>query len=349
VAWTGTWPGTDRPLRVEAAALHGKPVFFSLIGPWTKAPRVNPFTETRHQQISEMLLVGIGLSVLSIAVLMARRNYQKGRSDLKGAARLATFVFAAQMLLWILRGHFVPSIGTFGLFVLATSTALFMAGFVAALYIALEPYVRRRWPQTIISWSRLLLGRWRDPLVGRDLLYGLLLGAVWILIFQVFVAILLRGGDIPQFSSMEFLLGPRQVFGAWMVQVPSDVQGTLLFFFIIFVLRVLLRNQWLAAAGFVLLFAGQQSLKSDHVVLGLVFWGLVYALAAIAVVRFGLVCLAAALFITDLLLNLPMTSNFGNWFIGATIFTHVSVFALALWAFYTALAGQRLWKEELFE
>ena len=31
-AWTGSWPGTTRPLRVEAASFQGKPVFFSLIG-----------------------------------------------------------------------------------------------------------------------------------------------------------------------------------------------------------------------------------------------------------------------------------------------------------------------------
>jgi serine/threonine-protein kinase len=282
-------------------------------------------------------------------VLIARRNYKKGRSDLKGASRLAAFVFFAQMLLWILRAHLVPSIGTFGLFVIASSSALFIASFVATLYLALEPYVRRRWPQTIISWSRLLLGRWRDPLVGRDLLYGLLLGAVWILIFQVFLTILLRQGEGPPFSSMEFLLGPRQVLGAWMYLVPSDVQGTLLFFFIIFVLRVLLRNQWLAGAGFVLLFALQQSLRTEHVALGLFFWGLVYALAAIALIRFGLVCLAAALFITDLLLNVPITANFSSWFAGGMIFCFASILALGVWACYTALAGQRLWKEELFE
>jgi hypothetical protein len=78
VAWTGTWPGSNRPLRVEAAALHGTPVFFSLIGPWTKAPRLNPFPETRHQQISEMLLVGTGLTVLAAAVFIARATIKKG-------------------------------------------------------------------------------------------------------------------------------------------------------------------------------------------------------------------------------------------------------------------------------
>ncbi len=44
------------------------------------------------------------------------------------------------------------------------------------LYIALEPYVRRNWPQTIISWTRLVSGRLRDPLVGRDIVSGILLG-----------------------------------------------------------------------------------------------------------------------------------------------------------------------------
>ncbi|MCU1233751.1 MAG: serine/threonine protein kinase, partial [Candidatus Solibacter sp.] len=35
-AWTGVWPGTSRPLRVEAASLRGKPVGFYMTGPWSK-------------------------------------------------------------------------------------------------------------------------------------------------------------------------------------------------------------------------------------------------------------------------------------------------------------------------
>ena len=41
-------------------------------------------------------------------------------------------------------------------------------------YVALEPFVRRLWPDVLISWSRLLSGRLQDPLVGRDLLIGCL-------------------------------------------------------------------------------------------------------------------------------------------------------------------------------
>ncbi len=36
--------------------------------------------------------------------------------------------------------------------------------------------MRRRWPHAIISWTRLLSGRFNDPLVGRDLLAVVVLG-----------------------------------------------------------------------------------------------------------------------------------------------------------------------------
>jgi hypothetical protein len=36
------------------------------------------------------------------------------------------------------------------------------------LYVALEPGVRRMWPDIFIGGTRLLAGRIRDPLVGRD-------------------------------------------------------------------------------------------------------------------------------------------------------------------------------------
>jgi Protein kinase domain/zinc-ribbon domain len=39
VAWTGTWPDTTLPLRIEGASLGGRPVAFQVIGPWTKPSR----------------------------------------------------------------------------------------------------------------------------------------------------------------------------------------------------------------------------------------------------------------------------------------------------------------------
>jgi hypothetical protein len=38
-----------------------------------------------------------------------------------------------------------------------------------------EPQVRRRWPAVLVAWSRVLSGRIRDPLVGREALAGIAL------------------------------------------------------------------------------------------------------------------------------------------------------------------------------
>ena len=44
---------------------------------------------------------------------------------------------------------------------------------VGSAYLALEPWVRRRWPHAMITWARLLSGKWRDPVVCRDMLVAI--------------------------------------------------------------------------------------------------------------------------------------------------------------------------------
>ena len=56
-----------------------------------------------------------------------------------------------------------------GLFLGAFASSLWQAFLLYVLYVALEPYVRRRWPDALVSWTRVLAGRFRDPLVGRDI------------------------------------------------------------------------------------------------------------------------------------------------------------------------------------
>ena len=55
--------------------------------------------------------------------------------------------------------------------------SLLLAAFVWLIYMALEPYVRRRWPQTLIASSTILSGRLRDSVVGRDVLVGAAVGS----------------------------------------------------------------------------------------------------------------------------------------------------------------------------
>ncbi|MBN1912304.1 MAG: hypothetical protein JW818_21465 [Pirellulales bacterium] len=51
-------------------------------------------------------------------------------------------------------------------------------------YLAMEPYVRRWWPRTLITWTRLLQGRLGDTLLGRDILVGGVFGLGLVLVAQ---------------------------------------------------------------------------------------------------------------------------------------------------------------------
>jgi predicted Ser/Thr protein kinase len=346
-AWTGVWPGTSRPLRVEAASFEGKPVFFSLIGDWTKPDRVKEPAQSFAKRAGPIVTVLLFLGLVMGAIFLARKNYRQGRADREGAYRLASIMFVLEMLLWFCRTHLVPGVETVGSLVLAASTSLFVSALTWMLYLALEPWVRRRWPQTMISWSRLLSGQFRDPLVGRDILFGTMLGVLWILIFMLHSIPLMHMGAAPGLGQPEYLFGGRPALGAWLMQITSSILGTLQFFFLLLGLKVVLRKDWLAAIAFVALFALPRGLGGPHVAIELPTQIVVYAIAVLIVFRFGLIPLAVAIFTINMVANLPFTSDFSAWYMGTSALALLSVIALAAWGFYHSLGGQPLWKMEV--
>ncbi|HXY39345.1 MAG TPA: hypothetical protein VEQ10_06725, partial [Vicinamibacteria bacterium] len=347
-AWTGVEPGTSIPLRVEAAGFHGKPVFFSLVGPWTRPYRTEPDPRTHRERLAEVIATALGVLALGAAGALARRNYNTGSGDRQGALRLATFVLCLHIVLWLCRGHHVVGLEELGLFALAFAGALFFACVVWLLYLSLEPYVRKHWPQTLISWTRLLAGRLRDPLVGRDLLSGVLLGVLWALIVAGTNLAIRATGAAPLLGDMEYLLGGRRILGAWLAYLLGSIRATLMFFLVLFLLRVLLRRGWLAAVAFVVVFAAPFLLASRHPGLEGPMEVAIYAIAALAVVRFGLVTLAAGILTTNVLLLVPVTASLSSWYAAGSVFAFASVLGLALWGFHTSLAGQRLWRSDPF-
>ena len=122
-----------------------------------------------------------------------------------------------------------------------------------------------------------------------------------------------------------------------------------MFFFVLVLLRVLVRNQWLAAALFVILYGVPKFLASNHPAVDMPVWILIYAIAAFALVRFGLIALAIAVFTANVLLNLPFTMDFAKWYTGQSIAVVLSFAFIAGWGYYTALAGRQVFKGELFD
>ncbi len=347
IAWTGLYPGTSIPLRIEAASWLGKPVFFKLVGPWTKPSSEHTPTANEHAQTIFLLVLGIML--LIIPAWLAWRNIARGKADRRGAWRLGVTLFCAYMLLWFFWGHFTAQAEMFGQFAMALATSLFNGALIGIVYLALEPYVRRHWPHSIISWSRLIDGKLRDPAVGRDVLFGVAMGTLWTLFGVIKDAVVRAVGGEPQFGGTDYLSGMRSTLGACTAQVSGSVRITLVFFFMLFVLRVLLRNKWLAAAIFVAFWTALSTLGSAHPLISLPVIAAVYAIAAIALVRYGLVTLAVAAFTTDAIGNMPITLNPSIWYFGSTMFVVAIVLVLAAWSFQAAIAGRKLFSPDLFE
>src|SRR5216684_831917 len=181
-AWLGTLPARiSIPERIEAAAYRGRPIFFDMIYPWTAPDRATSTLYTPHEKATTAILLVLFLAVTISALYVARRNVVLKRSDSRGAARLAVSVFAMFSAMWLLNAHHVASLLEFDSILIALSWALLAMTLATVMYLALEPYVRRRDPHTLISWTRLLAGQWRDPLVARDVLIGACYGVLFTL------------------------------------------------------------------------------------------------------------------------------------------------------------------------
>jgi len=191
-----------------------------------------------------------------------------------------------------------------------------------------------------------MVGRWRDPLIGRDVLYGVIFGVLFCDLYMLRYFLEARLGAPPTLVSTTFLTSLRVAFGGWLAHDIQSIASTLLLFMILFLFRVLLRKSWLAAAGFILLFTAVKSVSSNYPGIEWPMQLILYTALTAGALRFGLVTLTVALYIGDLVLNLPVTLNTSAWYFTIPTLALASIAALAIWGFYTALAGQVPWKTE---
>ena len=245
-----------------------------------------------------------------------------GRGDRKGSFRVSAFAFSIVMLTWILAGHHVLDTGgEFGMFLRAFSAALAVAAFVWLSYMALEPYVRRRWPDVLISWTRLLSGKVWDPLVGRDALAGALMGTVAALSGYVLDALpywFNVPGITPIPSVTDSLGGPNRFSAVCLTLLLfSGVIITLVTLSLLFLARVFLRKQWLAVGltGLILTVLNLGS-SGENFWVALPFALISVALSLFVLIRFGLLALYVFNVYSSLLTLLPVTLDFSRWYIG---------------------------------
>jgi serine/threonine-protein kinase len=257
------------------------------------------------------------------------------------------FVAGASMAAWLFSADHVATSEERLLLTQAVREALFQAGLVWLLYLALEPYVRRRWPHTLIAWSRLLDGRFRDPVVARDVLVGLT-GALLLHVFLTTLTVWDRDAAVGMIAGQSLLpLSSLNRFAGWLVESLLFVEVAMGLFFLMVVARAVLRNDWLAAAILLLLVAVPGVLMRQPL---LTFAGTIIYLATLYVlsVRVGLLALAIAGWMGHML-SLPLTTDANAWHAGYGYVLIAIPVLLGFIAFVYAKAGRPLGRIDLLQ
>ena len=207
--------------------------------------------------------------------------------------------------------------------------AAVMAGLLCAAYLAVEPYVRRYWPESLISWNRLQRGRLADPLVASHVLVGT---AAWMVMSAVTIP-LWQVRPIWEPELLTPLQGGSHL-AAFLAQVPAKTLSlTLSFLVIVVVLRVLAgRRLWVAdvLACVVLAVTGPLDVSepSAFFLSAAIVVPTIYVTIPWLIGRFGLVALMSAWAVRFILV--PMVP--GSWYAGPALLVTFIPVATAAWA-----------------
>jgi serine/threonine protein kinase len=341
-AWTGLYPGrSDLPIRVEAASFLGRPVFFTIVWPWSH-PTLMPGSTSGSMaaRASDLAQEALFVAVILAAALIARHNAKAGRGDFRGGVRIGVYAATLSMVEWALGAHHLATPAEQDLLFAGLADAAFAGALYWVLYLALEPWVRRYWPQTLITWSRVLAGRWRDPLVGRDILFAVLFGLLYLLVFQLFHVTMVKLGEPPQWGfGLRNLLGFRGIGYVLVDHLSAAIGVGLAFLLLLFLLRAVLRSQWLAAAGWVAIMTVVRSLQAPHPVISALFWILIWGIVVTIMLRFGLFALMLTIGVLDTMGEILLTSDFSAWYGQSSVIIVTILTALALWGFRLSLRG----------
>ncbi len=343
-AWKGPHPKLPHTeLTVQIASWRGRITAARVEYPWQTAAvsgAAGTSLLSRARQIFVMLLVAWGILFV---VLMARRNWKLGRTDRKGALRLAMAQFLLSMLAWVGEVHPVPNDGILNLFESGAAEWLMSAALIWVLYLALEPAVRARWPHAMVTWNRVLTGRWLDPQVGAHILIGAAVGCgLWLLITLTTLA--LYHDQLYASGNLKFAMGARHWLGGHAAQGTNVLRSGLLAFLGIFCLRSLVRIEAVAAVIAAVLFTmfegevvNDPDWKAAAAIYVVLFTVLIFAL-----LRYGLLVTISAVYFINSFGAITLGPDGKAWFAPAGLATLLLLLGIAIFAFWRSLGSREL-------
>ena len=353
-------PGTDLPVTLQADWQRGDVIRFWLDAPWGTSRDPFAFDASKARDKSERWLTLIFFAFVPVvaAALFAVRNLRAGRGDRRGAMRLAVFVSLGYLFLHLVVLN-VPQIGLFQAFEIMIRQApighaLLHGVIVWLMYMALEPYLRRLWPRVLVPWARLVAGRIRDPIIGRDILAGFVFASVNAV--TVLAARALSGPSAePRRLTPELLdslSGAGNVLAVVATYATGSSQIVMGFFTLLLISRIVLRSNRAAVVVTMILFG------LLFVLQGRSEFGTVLAVATVAIgqvsftilaLRFGFLAAMTGGFVTQLVPLVPWTTDLSVWYADRMLIAIAILGVLLMYGFVIALGGKSLFKDPILE
>ena len=221
-------------------------------------------------------------------------------------------------------------------------------------YFAVEPYVRKFWPQIMITWSRVLGGKFRDPLLGRDILVGGTCGILLVLVLQLDILLpawLGLHGPLPRLPDLAgdaaALVGLRYELSVLVTVLISSVTLGLIVLVLMLVVRVVVRRPWPAAAiSWLTLTTIQAMTAGPDTAFPWITGGILALVAILLMSQAGLMAVIAAACFATLLAASPMTADFRAWYAPSCIFAVAVSCLLLVYGFSVVAAGRPLlWRQ----
>ena len=351
-AWKGPAPGLpDVEVRIEAASLNGRIAAVKVIFPWTKANREPSKHPTGVALIGPVVNITVGMVAILFGLIFAIRNLRLNRADRKGAFKLGMVTGILILMVWPGSAHHVATPAEWGLLINAVGECIFAGLMMWLLYLALEPAVRSRWPQALVTWNRLLAGRFGDAQVGAHVLTGAAIALLLHMFQQSLGWFDYQSNGIPGGNDLS---GTESAL-AWIGYNARTLMGALqtgfVVFFAIFGFRALWKNDYAAALSTAVLFTliGNRGIWNDtspQLLLERSVLLLIFAVLAWVLIRMGMVSTLTAIFFLNTPYHINLGPGLSTWYTPYGLATLALLITIVVYAFWRSIGARTIGDEE---
>ncbi len=360
------WEGPDRPesshaMRVEAAVVGSRVVGFRVFELRSRETlREQPRLSKILGQVGQWVTTLWFTMTLLLTLVWTQHNLRRRRADTTTALRLVILLLIIRGVVWLLGAHHLHGLDGVRVFRAQLAWALYDGALAWLIYIALEPHLRRHWPERLASWARLVRGRIFDPLVGRDVLIGIFGGIAAVLSQRLYaLAPAWLGMPPPRPDLLQSLIWQRgSSFGAFNAELEAlrgfrhalaievlVLERALLLAFCgvvgALMLRTLLPARWMALVSVMTLFtAVWYPVGAGHPLFDLLMAAIATGLWLLVLVRYGFLAVVVTTATAWLLNSHPLTLDFESWYFNGSAAVLLTIALAACSAFWVALAGR---------